>query len=93
MGIQCDYERDCLKAPIPEKCFYFCINSILKRITPQQKQDILGIGQELAGKLFRIYNSRNISSFSNLKAHLTPTEIASLIDIFQNITQDQLDRL
>lgn len=88
----CSY-ADCLIAPIPSKCFLFCIHQILSRATPKQKRTILRLAPTTAESVFRAYNSRSISSFEELAESLNSSQVREILDIFRNITQEQLNAL
>ena len=82
---------NCLKAPIPEKCFYFCVYQILLRANPEEKVSILGFSPNTAQSIFRAFNTFRVTNYEELIRHLLSEEINETLRIFRNITQDQLD--
>ena len=86
----CTY-NDCLKAPIPEKCFYFCIYQILLKANPQDKVSVLRFSHSTAESIFAAYNTFRASNYEELFQHLSAAEINETLGIFRNITQAQLN--
>jgi len=86
----CNYD-DCLKAPIPENCFLFCIYQILLRANPQEKVSVLGFSPATAQSIFRAFNTFHARNYEELITRLSPSEIGELLRIFRNVTQQQLD--
>ena len=89
----CDPKRDCLRIPIPPKCFEFCIEQILRVATPEEKITVLGMDENLAHIIFNAYNygKRPIRSFDDLKQELSEVQINNIKLIFNNLTQIQLN--
>lgn len=87
----CLFERDCLSAPFPEKCFFYCIEQILRRANPSEKRNILRISDSTADAIFAAYQRFTINSFEDLATRLTPMQVEEIIRVFRNISQDQLN--
>ena len=89
---RCDPQKDCLKIPIPPKCFDFCVEKILSVATPEDKVKVLGMDKDLAHNIFHAYNSgRRIRSFRDLERKLSPTQIKRIRVVFLNLNQKQLN--
>lgn len=86
----CKYD-DCLKAPIPEKCFFFCIYQILLKANPQEKVSVLGFSPPTAQSIFKAFNTFHAGNYEELIARLSSSEIGELLRIFRGVTQEQLD--
>lgn len=87
----CIFERDCLSAPFPEKCFFYCIEQILRRASHSQKRNILKISNTTADAIVAAYQKYTITKFEDLTTHLTIDELEEIIRVFRTITQQQLD--
>lgn len=87
----CLFERDCLSAPFPEKCFFYCIEQILRRVNPSQKRNILKISNTTADAIVAAYQKYTINKFEDLATHLTADELVEIIRVFRTITRQQLD--
>ena len=86
----CTYD-DCLKAPIPGKCFYFCIYQILLKANPQEKISILRFTEDTAQRIFEAFNTYHARNYKELVERLSSSQIEELLGVFRNITQAQLD--
>ncbi|HEY4064130.1 MAG TPA: hypothetical protein VGM30_19625 [Puia sp.] len=86
----CTY-NECLKAPIPEKCFYFCIYQILLKANPQEKVSVLGFSRETAERIFKAFNTYHAKNYEQMVENLSSSQIEELVRIFRTITQAQLD--
>ena len=89
---KCKPKKDCLKFPIPPKCFKFCIEQILRVARPADKIEVLGMNENLAEAIFRAYNyGPRIRSFDDLAKSLNTSQVEQIINIFENMSQSQLD--
>lgn len=87
----CQFERDCLSAPFPEKCFFYCIEQILRRANPSEKRNILKISGPTADAIFAAYQSFAISGFEDLANRLSTIQVEEIIRTFRTISQEQLN--
>jgi hypothetical protein len=87
----CQFERDCLSAPIPDKCFFYCVEQILRRANPSQKRNVLKISGPTADAIFAAYQRFSINSFEDLANHINPVQLEEVIRIFRNVSQEQLN--
>lgn len=86
----CSY-NDCLIAPIPEKCFYFCIYQILLRANPNEKREILKISDGTSERIFEAFNLFRVNTFEELARYLNPVQLQEVNTVFRNVTQEQLN--
>jgi hypothetical protein len=86
----CTY-KDCLKAPIPSKCFFYCIHQILQKATPDEKVNIIGLSHTTAQSIYSAINRYSPRDFQELTQYLEPLQIEEIIRVFRIITQNQLD--
>lgn len=89
----CDFTRDCIKVPIPQKCLNYCLERILRACTVEEKQLVLGFPNDLAMKIFSIYNKFDINSYKDLSGHLKPSERRFIYYAFRRLSQYQLNYL
>lgn len=87
----CDFRRDCLKAPIPQKCFNFCIYQILKSANRDEKQFVIGLSYECSNAIYYTFSNHSINSFDDLAHWLSDEHIVELIERFKKIAQVQVD--
>lgn len=88
---ECNSE-DCLSAPFPRKCAEYCIERVLRVARPEEKINILGMDRSLAEAIFEAYNSgRPVNSFNDLRNKLTSYQVDSIKEVFNNISQSQLN--
>ena len=62
----CIAERDCVKAPIGEKCRKFCLERVLSTATPEEKRLILGYRSQTANAIYKAYQDHSINNFDDL---------------------------
>jgi hypothetical protein len=87
----CSLARDCARIPFPEKCRKFCIESVLRVATREEKQLVLGLDAELANRIFSIYQKSEVDSSDKLFAALSEEQTQQLFERFDRITQYQLN--
>lgn len=87
---QCTY-KDCLIAPIPDDCFFFCIYQILLRANPEEKVSILRMTRSTAESIFRAFNTFRVSNYEELISRLSRNETSEILRVFRNVTQEQLN--
>lgn len=86
-------QKDCLKAPIPSRCFFYCIHQILLKATPDQKRNVLKLQPATATAIFNAINTHHPKDFQELAEYLESVQLEEIIRVFRMITQEQLDQL
>ena len=90
--MNCNFDVHCTTIPFDKECLDYCMEQILRNITPEEKQLILGLDKILTEKIFSLYNSRiSIRSFRDLERNLTEDEVETIKSVFSRINQFQLN--
>lgn len=87
----CEFKRDCLRSPIPDKCFYFCIFQILQSANKDEKQFVIGLSRECSEAIYSAFNNFSLNRYEDLETRLTNEHSIEVIERFKKITQLQID--